>query len=84
MSQFLSYFLTLNLILDNFVNQLDEEERENKTPHMAATTLHYLEQIFPGRVICRGSWPPRSDLALTEFFLFGLLKNNIFRNRPYI
>ena len=46
------------LILDNFINQLDEEERENcffqedgATPHTAATTLHYLEQIFPGRVI---------------------------------
>ena len=52
--------------------------------HTVATTPHYLRHIFLDRVISRGLWPSRSpDLTTPNNFLFGHLKNNIFRNRPH-
>jgi hypothetical protein len=40
-----------------------------------------LEQYFYNRIISVDRWPPRSpDLSLLDYFLFGHLKNSIFRN----
>lgn len=57
-------------------------QQDGATAHTAAATLQYLEEHFPQRVISRGRWPPRSpDLSPLDFYLFGSLKNRIYRNR---
>lgn len=77
------------IILDNFLNQLDDVElttgyfqQDGATAHTSRETLLYLEQFFHGRLISRGLWPPRSpDLTSCDSFLFAHLKNKIYRNR---
>lgn len=77
------------LILNPFINQLEGNEilhghfqQDGATAHTAGVTLRYLEQVFPERLISRGLWPARSpDLTPLDFFLFGHLKNKIYRNR---
>ena len=75
------------LILDNFINQLNEFERAHCYFHRMALlrillVQPYFQRAFPGRVISRGLWLARlPDLTPPDFFLFGYLKNNIFRNR---
>lgn len=51
--------------------------------HYSAEVREYLDNAFPGRWIGRGGpirWPARSpDLAPCDFFLWGHLKNNIYK-----
>lgn len=75
--------------LEIIINQLDDEEitrgyyqHDNATAHTAAQTQHYLEEFYEDRVISRGLWPPRSpDLTPLDYFLFGHLKNTVYKNR---
>jgi hypothetical protein len=58
------------LILDEFINQLDDEElqhgyfqQDGATPHTTRANLQYLSDFFGDRIISRGTntvWPPRS------------------------
>jgi hypothetical protein len=76
------------LLVDPFLNQLDDIEltngyyqQDSATAHTARATINYLEEFFPGRLISSGLWPSRSpDMTPLDFFLFPYLKNVVFRN----
>jgi hypothetical protein len=80
------------LILNEFINQLDDEElqygyfqQDGATPHTTQANLQYLSDFFGDRVISRGTntpWPPRSpDLTPLEFSVFGYLKNEMYKRQ---
>lgn len=74
-------------ILNEFFNQLHDDELENgwfqqdnAPAHTARDTHHYLTEFYDDRLF--NLWPPRSpDLTPLDFYLFGYLKNRIYRNR---
>jgi hypothetical protein len=46
--------------------------------------MAYLESVFPGRLISKILWPPRSpDLSPPDFFLWGHLKDTVYSNHPH-
>lgn len=55
-------------------------------PHYALIVREWLDHHFPGSWIGRGGpvpWPPRSpDLTAPDFFLWGFLKDEVFKSRP--
>lgn len=77
------------LILEPFLAQLNDNEiqfgyfqQDGATAHTANNTIEFLEGTFHDRLISKNRWPPRSpDLTPLDFFLFGYLKNTIYRNR---
>jgi hypothetical protein len=80
------------LILNEFINQLDDEElqygyfqQDVATPHTTQANLQYLSDFFGDRVISRGTntpWPPRSpDLTPLDFSVFGYLKNEVYKRQ---
>jgi hypothetical protein len=77
------------LILNEFINQLDDEElqygyfqQDGATPHTTQANLQYLSDFFGDRVISRGTntpWPPRSpDLTPLDF---SVLKNEVYKRQ---
>jgi hypothetical protein len=76
--------------VDSFVETLSEVEvfsgwfqQDNATPHTAKRTMARLEAYFGERVISAGLWPPRSpDLSPPDFFLWGFLKDRVYRGNP--
>ena len=58
-------------------------QQDGATAHTAASSLRFLQGKFPSRVISKqGSvnWPPRSpDLSALDFFLWGYLKNEVYK-----
>jgi hypothetical protein len=43
-----------------------------------------LESVFPGRLISKRLWPPRSpDLSPPDFFLWGHLKDTVYSHHPH-
>lgn len=76
-------------ILQQFVNELHDDElqtgyfqHDNASAHTARVTREYIQQFYDDRIIGYGRWPARSpDLTPLDFFLFGHLKNHVFRNR---
>ena len=54
--------------------------------HYAVNVREYLNIQFPTRWIGRGSlflWPPRSpDLTVLDFYLWGRLKDIVYKTRP--
>lgn len=79
-----------NNLLQPFIEQLMDDElrdgffqQDGATAHTAQETMTYLRQFFDDRLISRGRWPARSpDLTPLDYFLFGHLKNRVYRNRP--
>ena len=77
-------------ILSAFIDQLTEEERstgyfqqDGAAAHTANISLHFLNEIFPNRIISKGIWPPRSpDLSVLDFYLWGATKQKVYRNKP--
>jgi hypothetical protein len=74
-------------LLTQFIALLEENERDcwlqqdGATLHTANTTATFLQEFFGERVIGGGLWPPRSpDLTLPNFFLWGCLKDRVYRN----
>jgi hypothetical protein len=55
--------------------------------HTARNSMNVLGEILPGRLVSlRGDvgWPARSpDLSICYFFLWGYLKENVFKHRPH-
>jgi hypothetical protein len=46
--------------------------------------MAYLESVFPGRLISKRLWPPRSsDISPPDFFLWGHLKDTVYSNHPH-
>ena len=61
-------------------------QQDGATAHTAGHSMDILKEMFPSRLVSkRGDveWPARSpDLSPCDFFLWGYLKDNIYRNRP--
>ena len=57
------------------------------TAHTARNSLTILRRMFPERLVSlRGNlgWPARSpDLSICDFFLWGSLKEKVFKRRPH-
>jgi hypothetical protein len=46
--------------------------------------MAYLESVFPGRLISKRLWPPRSpDLSPPDFLLWGHLKDTVYSHYPH-
>jgi hypothetical protein len=77
------------IILEEAIGQMHDDEcqlgyfqQDGATAHTANATIRYLEEFYGDRLISRGLWPPRSpDLTPLDFYLFGRMKTNIFKNR---
>jgi hypothetical protein len=76
-------------MFQEFLNQLDEElrfgiyQQDGASCHISAASMAEIESFFPGRVISKGLWPPRSpDLTPPDFFLWSHLKGRVYMNRP--
>ena len=45
--------------------------------------MREIENFFGDRMISKNLWPPRSlDLTPADFFLWGLLKGKVYKNKP--
>ena len=57
-------------------------QQDGATAHTATSVLNFLQILFPGKVLANGGslpWPPQStDLTLHDFFLWGLLKIQVY------
>jgi hypothetical protein len=85
-------------ILEDFVPEMNENELESgyfqqdgAPAHTARNTAPFLQTYFANRIISKSSryletaidWPPRSpDLTPPDFFLWGHLKDHIYKNDP--
>lgn len=62
-------------------------QQDGAPPHFARNVRDYLNEIFPGRWIGRRGaieWPARSpDLSPLDFFFWGHLKCQVYKNRPH-
>jgi len=62
-------------------------QQDGATAHTARISMTKLRQMFPTRLVSlRGDlgWPARSpDLSICDFFLWGYLKEKVFRHRPH-
>lgn len=60
-------------------------QQDGAPAHFSVAVRNYLNEIFPNRWIGRNGpirWPPRSpDLTPLDFFLWGYLKDKVFRTR---
>jgi hypothetical protein len=80
-----------NNIQRQFFAELTEEERlygvfqhGSAAPHMARVSLEALREVCDDRVIGRGLWPPLSpDLKPCDFYLWGSLKNKVYKTDPH-
>lgn len=61
-------------------------QQDGATPHTANVTMQFLNETFPGRLLSRKSdfpWPAHSpDLTCPDFFLWGYLKDQVYRPVP--
>lgn len=61
-------------------------QQDGATAHTARVSMTLLRNLFPGHVISRFGdvpWPPRSpDLNICDFFLWGHLKEKVFKRKP--
>ena len=77
-------------ILSGLIEQLHDDElrdgyfqQDNAPPHVTLNTLSYIREFYDDRVISKDLYPARSpDLTPCDCFLFGHLKNVIYKNRP--
>lgn len=62
-------------------------QQDGATAHTAQISMRKLRQMFPERLVSlRGDlgWPARSpDLSICDFFLWGYLKEKVFKHRPH-
>lgn len=62
-------------------------QQDGATAHTARNSLNLLRQMFPGHLVSRRGdleWPARSpDLSVCDFFLWGYLKEKVFKHRPH-
>lgn len=79
-------------ILDDFAQQLTEEEREycffqqdGATCHTSERSLARVHELFTAeRTVSKDLWPPRSpDLSTCDFYLWGMLKERVYQNNPH-
>ncbi|XP_031357888.1 uncharacterized protein LOC116181640 [Photinus pyralis] len=89
------YVAMLQNFLQPRMNEIVEEhelgdlwfQQDGATAHTARASLHVLREIFPERLVSlRGDvgWPARSpDLSICDYFLWGYLKEKVFKRRPH-
>lgn len=89
------YISMLQHFLEPRIEEIIEEEgledlwfqQDGATPHTARNSMNILSELFPHRLISlRGDlgWPARSpDLSICDFFLWGYLKEKVFKSRPH-
>jgi hypothetical protein len=77
-------------VVQQFVALLNEDERyswhqqDGATCHTSDETMTPLKQFLDDRVISKNLWPPRSpDLTAPHFFLWGYLKEIVYKNSPH-
>lgn len=62
-------------------------QQDGATAHTAIISMTKLREMFPARLVSlRGDlgWPARSpDLSICDFFLWGYLKEKVFKHRPH-
>lgn len=62
-------------------------QQDGATAHTARETLNLLRNVFHNHLISRFGdipWPPRSpDVTAPDYFLWGKLKEKVFRSRPH-
>ena len=82
------YVEMLETYLHPRLDDMDTEDvwfqQDGATAHTARRSLRVLKEMFPGRLISlRGDeeWPARSpDLSPCDFFLWGYLKEKVFKH----
>ena len=61
-------------------------QQDGATAHTAAHVLSYLTEVFGDHIVSKKAplvWPPRSpDLTYPDFFLWGWLKSEVYRQPP--
>jgi len=84
----------LNMVQNQILPAIEQQDdldsiwfmQDGAPPHYANIVRNFLNQRFPGRWIGRRGpveWPPRSpDLNPLDYFLWGYLKSEVYRNRP--
>lgn len=89
-----NYLNFLQNELGNFIDNLPLEERRNLwfqhdgcPAHGAREVTHWLNEVFGNKWLGRNTdprWPPRSpDLTPLDFFLWGHLKQKVYKDRPF-
>lgn len=92
---FYGFLLTQNIIPELEERNLIKRkyfQQDGAPPHSTKENLAILNEAFKGRVIARGfpekfnkgmAWPPYSpDLTPLDFFLWGYLKDKVYRTKP--
>ena len=77
-------------IFNESVNQLTDDElttgyhqQDGATCHTSNASMREIGSFFKTRIISKNLWPPRSPyLTPVDFFLWGLLKNKVYKNTP--
>ena len=58
-------------------------QQDGARPHTSGKSMQFLKEFFGDRLISKGLWPPRSsDLTPLDFFLWGTLKDAVYRRTP--
>jgi hypothetical protein len=81
----------VNNILSPFFAELKEEEKlysvfqqDSAASHMAHASLKSLREILGYCIFSHGLWPPHSpDLSPYDFYLWGSLKDKVYKANPY-
>jgi hypothetical protein len=76
-------------LIINFISLLEVDEQDcwfqqdGAMVHTANSTMQMLSELFGGRIISQNLWPPRSlNLSPQDFYLWGFLKENMYKNNP--
>jgi hypothetical protein len=77
--------------LNRLFPELTEEERlcgyfqqDLATVHKASNFVATISNMFGDRVISEGLWPAHSpDLMLSDFYLWGILKDRMYKRNPH-
>ncbi|XP_054260262.1 uncharacterized protein LOC128996153 [Macrosteles quadrilineatus] len=85
----------VNMMTNFFIPELERQgidpdhvwfQQDGATAHTARASMAAVRALFPGRLISRFgdvAWPPRSpDLSMCDFFLWGHLKANVYKEKP--
>ena len=58
-------------------------QQDGATCYTSNASMREIESFFKDRIISKNLWPPRSpDLTPADFFLWGLLKNKMYKHTP--
>jgi hypothetical protein len=74
----------------NFTSLLEVDEQDcwcqhdGGIAHTANSTMQMLSEFFSGCIISQNFWPPSfPDLSPQDFYIWGFLKENMYKNNPH-